>query len=399
MSFGANAGLTMVEGKPFGGSLNIGGGVSRVVSLKFNDDDMATMFLTKLFTRTLTADDMLSASDVSMGSGSNFNFGGQFSLDVVGGLETIVNHKELKAIEIAPSADKAKMGEKDADTLAKEYKQNHPILTAFTNNFVVNKLSVNGSRNADTTIMQDATGYSETTSTKWNVTFGRPKVKFANEYVNKAYKALEEPVGEFIQSGIDKYQNSNKVVKAIKNTEELVGNAKKAVGKFVDKIDPNELLARHTNCDVTISKTIHRSFFGNVIDSVTEHCEADHPHINHLKDLREAGILSQADYTKLLEDLDKGKIAKICRDRRLKPEYIENLKQDQKALLKLANKTDKEHYELVKFDVVYKGSTTESAETDVLKSVTMGLLSSDVKASNTGYTSVSNYNHNIDTDL
>ncbi len=360
----------------------IKGGATRILDLKFNSDDEAAAFLCKVFTCQLTEQDLRLASEAA--TGKSYGVGAQAVIRANIGeiIEDWVFKSEKREIDKIEDKDTRK--EK-----FKEYEKNHPFLTTLKEYVTFGNVFIIPSAMIMRKTVADNTGTTTTTQRKYSFvnkskiaqfTFSKNKLDYTKDNlgVDKLYTK-----GEFAQYGINTINKS--IVKVLNengktSTAEKYKNKIKSTENTLDKVNKLGSWGMKEDHTVEYEKIIHRSAGKKIIDEAV--VKETHNNITYaqIDKLLEEEVITKEKADILKKLTDKGKISKFVIIRKLKPEIVEQYKNDKEALEKAID-NEKDNFYLS--DVIIEsplGQKTVEANEDWLNLVSGGYISYKVKA-------------------
>lgn len=317
------------------GSMDFDGkaGKGKVLNLKFDSDEEASVFITKLFCSKLNAEDVRLAAETS--TGSNNHLGGGVSVNV--NLSDMVRHQIINSDVKSGSNVNPE----------KEYAKKHPILNKVLNNLDYGNLNFGFTGYVKKGSMIDNTGRIDQTRTLWT-----SKAEFSAVQLKAKVKSTEKYVKDAVQTVSSDVQKLDKQI-----DKKINDKAKKT----------SETSYEHYH-------SVHTSDITGMIDSAKDTIVMSKLTSDHLSTLKSHGFINEATAEALEKYVDSDDVVSVSIDMKLKQSVISAYKNDPDGLSKAADDVEK-NYEYQCFRIEVSDTKNNSAGFDLLQMASMGYLS------------------------
>ena len=328
---------------------NIGGG--KVLNLKFDSDDEAAVFICKMFTGQLTADDVRLANEAT--TGTIFQAGTEIGIDAKAGA----------ALNLAAFNEES-AGYSDTITdPEEEFAKNHPILDTVMSNADIADLKLSGGYKHESKTVTDNSGVLTETHRQWKVETEFSSFAFAGKY-----QVIANETSEVLKNGIEPLE------KISDHKDNIDGKINELLNKPLKAMGINYGENYHT---------VHTSDITGSIDYATDTTVTTALSDKELENLKAQGFINETLENQLKES--ESDIVKVSQVMRLKQSVIDRYQNDPKALARAA-KDVKKNYELISFSVEISDSEKKVEHYDFANLISIGFVSYSSSATAKGTT-------------
>ena len=317
------------------GTLDIEGkaGKGKTLNLKFDSDEEASVFITKLFCSKLKAEDVRLAAEAALGSNTQ----------KAGGISVTENLSDRVKYQMVRS-DAKEGAYADAE---KEYAKKHPFLNRIFNNVDFGKLNIGISGSTKKGTMSDNSGRIIQTHSTWS-----SKAEFSAVQLKAKVKSTENYIKDALQTV------SSDVQKLDKNIDKY----------FNDKAKKTE------NSSYETYHTVHISDITGMIDSAKDTTVLSKLTSDHISILKRNGFINDAVAESLEKYVDSDDVVSVSIDMHLKQSVINAYKDDPDGLSKAADDVGN-NYECKSFRIEVSDTKKSVKSFDLLNIASMGYLS------------------------
>ncbi len=323
-------------GAKAGAGVSAGG--SRVLELKFDNDDEAAAFMCKMYTAQLSSEDVRLASDTASGNSWSINGKVKVSACMSNVVQGFMHTDELEAIN-REDDDNAKKA------LIEKYAKDHPLMNNIVKFTSLGALDLSYTYNRDSKTTVDNTGSTHEVRTTheigkkiklFDLKAGSHKIDYTDKHLGVEemfdVKDAVDVVGDMVISGVTKAKGKSDPKKA-----EAFAKTVKKIGDGIDKFNQYNtsiLKAEHI-------RSFHTSATTGLIDQATDKTVSNQLTKDDLDELQSKGLINNGMRAKLEKLIEDGDIKQVTFVRTLKPSLYEALKNDKNLLEKACyNVTD-----------------------------------------------------------
>lgn len=349
-------------------TVGVGGGVDRVLELKFDTDDEAAAFLCKMYTAQLSDEDVRMASDASSGNTWNINGKAQVKASLHKIVQGFLHHEELDKIN----------NEKDDDAknkLVEQYAEKHPVMNNIVKFTDLGSVDLSYSFSVEGTNKIDNTGSTQEKRTVHvigkkikliDLKSGSHKIDYSKDDLGVKDMFDVKDAFDFAKDTLipgkiksDHQDDPEKAKKFKENVE--------SISKKIDKVN-------QFNSDIYRVEHItsrHISATTGNIDAASDKSIANKLTEDDLDNMEANGLINPAIRSKLEAMIKKGEIVQVTFVRTLKNSVIENFRDDKEQLEK-AVKNVKDNFILSDVIIETKGGPSSTITNDDWLSIVSG---------------------------